>query len=228
MSKKKKVLIKSPSEKEEEDEREQDEVALFIKKFNKFIKKRRSYKRDRREKLRSKRVCYNCNKNKHFITQCPYERKEKHNEKKKKLDKSYEKDKKFTKKKPYGQAHVGQEWNSSDESSELESDEVATITIKGKTSLSKSLFPNLLKHTYLMAKESKKKVKSKVSPSPKYITSDEDTLSSDNYNSSYDDNPLPSELVKNPNAMIKGLMRQVGARDELLEKQEELLVQERN
>jgi hypothetical protein len=33
--------------------------------------------------------------------------------------------------------------------------------------------------------------------------------------------------VKNPNAMIKSLMRQVGARDELLEQQEELLVQER-
>jgi hypothetical protein len=33
--------------------------------------------------------------------------------------------------------------------------------------------------------------------------------------------------VKNPNAMIKGLMRQVGAKDELLEQQEELLVQER-
>jgi hypothetical protein len=33
--------------------------------------------------------------------------------------------------------------------------------------------------------------------------------------------------VKNPNAMIKYLMRQVGARDELLEQQEELLVQER-
>jgi uncharacterized protein involved in exopolysaccharide biosynthesis len=33
--------------------------------------------------------------------------------------------------------------------------------------------------------------------------------------------------VKNPNAMIKGLMRQVGARDGLLEQQEELLVQER-
>jgi hypothetical protein len=33
--------------------------------------------------------------------------------------------------------------------------------------------------------------------------------------------------VKNPNAMIKDLMRQVEARDELLEKQEELLVQER-
>ncbi len=78
-----------------------------------------------------------------------------------------------------------------------------------------------------MAKESKKKVKSKAFPSPKYVTSDEDILSSDNYDSSDGDNPLPNKLVKNPNAMIKGLMRRVGARDELLEQQEELLVQER-
>jgi hypothetical protein len=33
--------------------------------------------------------------------------------------------------------------------------------------------------------------------------------------------------VKNPNVVIKGLMKQVEARDELLEQQEELLVQER-
>jgi hypothetical protein len=33
--------------------------------------------------------------------------------------------------------------------------------------------------------------------------------------------------VKNPNAMIKCLMRQVRARDELLEQQEEFLVKER-
>jgi hypothetical protein len=78
-----------------------------------------------------------------------------------------------------------------------------------------------------MEKEVRKKVKSNVSSSPKYVTNDEDTLSSDNYDSSDDDNPLPSELVKNPNAMIKGLMRQVGTWDELLEQQEELLVQER-
>jgi hypothetical protein len=61
-----------------------------------------------------------------------------------------------------------------------------------------------------MAKESKKKVKTNVSSSPKYITSNEDTLSSD------DDDSLPSELLKNPNAMIKGLIKQVGVRDELL------------
>jgi hypothetical protein len=104
---------------------------------------------------------------------------------------------------------------------------VATIAIKGKTSSSKSLFPKLSKHPCLMAKEGRKKVKSNVSFSPKYVTSDEDTLSSDNYDSSDVDNSLPSKLVKNPNAMIKGFMRQVGARDELLEQQEELLVQKR-
>jgi hypothetical protein len=231
MSKKKKVLIESPSEEEEEGDNErqydEDEVALFIKKFNKFIKKRRPYKGERKDKPSSKRVYYNCGKNGHFIAQCPYERKEEDNNMRKKFDKGYKKDKKYTKKKPYGHAHVGKEWNSSDKSSESESDEVATIAIKGKTSSSKPLFPKLLKHTCLIAKEGRKKVKFNTSTSPKYVTSDKDTLSSDNYNSSDDDNTLPSEVVKNHNAMIKGLMRQVGARDELLEQHKELLVQER-
>jgi hypothetical protein len=52
-SNKKNVLIESPSEEEEEEEEEEedsereydeDEMTLFIKKFNKFIKKRRPYK----------------------------------------------------------------------------------------------------------------------------------------------------------------------------------------
>jgi hypothetical protein len=51
-----------------------------------------------------------------------------------------------------------------------------------------------------MAKEGRKMVKSNTSSSPKYVTSDEDTLSRD------DDNPLLSEHVKNHNAIIKGLM----------------------
>jgi hypothetical protein len=59
-----------------------------------------------------------------------------------------------------------------------------------------------------------KKVKFNASSSPKYVTSD-------------DDDSLPSKLVKKPYAMIKGLMKQVGVRDELLEQQEELLIQER-
>jgi hypothetical protein len=88
-------------------------------------------------------VCYNCGKNGHFIVQCPYERKKK--------------DKKYTKKKPYGQAHVSQEWNSNDESSESESDDLTTIAIKGKASSGKSLFPKLLKHSCLMVKEGRKR-----------------------------------------------------------------------
>jgi hypothetical protein len=219
-SKKKKVLIERPSEKEEEEEEEEeedsereydeDEMTLFIKKFNKFIKKRRPYKGERKEKQISKRVCYNCGKNGHFIVQYPYERKEEDNDKKKKFDKCYKNDKKYTKKKSYGQAHVRQE---------SKSDEVTTIAIKGKTLSSKSLFPKLSKRTCLMTKEGRKKVKYNTSSSPKYVTSDEDTFSSDNYESSDDDNPFPSELVKNPNAMIKCLMRQVRDRDELLEQQ---------
>jgi hypothetical protein len=115
-SKKKKVLTESSSEEEEEEEEEEedsereydeDEMALFIKKFNKFIKKRRSYKGERKEKPRSKRVCYNYGKNGHFIDQCPYERKKEDNDKRKKFDKGYKKYKKYTKKKSYGQAHVG-------------------------------------------------------------------------------------------------------------------------
>jgi hypothetical protein len=148
-SKKKKVLIESPSEEEEEEEEEEDSereydedvMALFIKKFNKFIKKRRVYKGERKEKPKSKRVCYNCSNNGHFIAQCPYEKKGEDNDKRKKFDKGYKKDKKYTKKKHYGQAHVGQEWNSSDESSDSESDEMATIAIKGKTSIKQVTLP---------------------------------------------------------------------------------------
>jgi hypothetical protein len=68
-----------------------------------------------------------------------------------------------------------------------------------------------------MAKEGKKKVKTDALSSPTYVTSDEDTLSSDDDNASSDhDDSLLSELCKKFNAMIKGLMKQVRVRDELL------------
>jgi hypothetical protein len=45
-------LIEIPNEEEEDNEGEYDgdEMTLFVKKFNKFIKKRRPYKRERKEK----------------------------------------------------------------------------------------------------------------------------------------------------------------------------------
>jgi hypothetical protein len=139
-------LIESPSEEEEKEEYsereyDEDEMVLFIKKFNKIIKKRRPYKGERKKKLRSKRVFYNYGKNGHFIAQCPKERMQEENDKRKKIDKGYKNDKKYTKKKPYDQAHICQEWNSSDKSFKSKNDEVATIAIKGKILSSKSLFP---------------------------------------------------------------------------------------
>jgi hypothetical protein len=103
------------------------------------------------------------------------------------------------------------------------------IAIKGKASSSNHSFPTSPRTLVSW----QRKVKSNASSSPKYVTSDEDTLSSDddipsdNNMSSDDDDSLPNELLKKPNAMIKGLMKQVGVRDELLDQQEELLIQER-
>jgi hypothetical protein len=62
-------------------------MTLFIKKFNKYISKRRPFKGEKKDKIRSKRVCYNCSKNGHFIAQCPYERKDEVNDKKNMKDK---------------------------------------------------------------------------------------------------------------------------------------------
>jgi hypothetical protein len=88
-SKKKQLLVESSSE-EEQDENDKDEeeydeegMALFIKKFNKYISKRRQFKGDMKEKTRSKRLCYNCGKDGHFIGQCPYERKDEDDDMKK-------------------------------------------------------------------------------------------------------------------------------------------------
>jgi hypothetical protein len=139
-SKEKQIVVESSSEEEQEDDDEdeeneydEEELSLFIKKFNKYMSKRRPFKGDKKERTRSKRVCYNYEKSGHFIAQSPYERREEDDDKKKK-EKRYKKDKKFLKKKPYGHAHVGQEWDSSDEGSESESDDLATITIKGESS----------------------------------------------------------------------------------------------
>jgi sulfite reductase alpha subunit-like flavoprotein len=104
---------------------------------------------------------------------------------------------------------------------------VATVAIKGSTSSSsKSLFPNLNKgkHTFLMAKKSKKKVKSK-SSSPKYVSSDDELDSSDKEDE--DEEVLLNVMCKNPKERIKALLKEEGIRDEIIDHQEKLLVQEK-
>jgi hypothetical protein len=90
------------------------------------------------------------------------------------------------------------------------------VAIKEKPSSSKSLFPKLNqeKHTCLMAKENKRKVKTKGISSPKYISSD------DNDDSDDDDAPFPNDL--NEIRVIKKLGKELISWD-----QEDLLEQER-
>jgi hypothetical protein len=97
---------------------------------------------------------------------------------------------------------------------------VATVAIKEKSYSSKSLFPKLNqgKHTCLMAMENKRKVKIKDISSPKYVSSD------DNDGSDDDDAPFFNGLNKR---VIKKLEKELVARDQLLENQEDLLEQER-
>jgi hypothetical protein len=65
-----------------------------------------------------------------------------------------------------------------------------------------------------MAKENKRKVKIKGLSSPKYVSSDD-----------FDDAPFPNSI--NEKAIIKKLGKELIARDQLLEDQENLLEQER-
>jgi hypothetical protein len=153
-SKNKQVMVESSSEEEEEEEEEDSsecdakEMAPLMRKSNKYMNKKKFSKGDKKSNTKSttKRICYNCGKHGHFIANCPFERREDDDEKKK--SKFYKKDKGYKKsdksyKKSYGEAHIGQEWESNDESSNSDSDGVATVAIKGTSSSSKSLFPKL-------------------------------------------------------------------------------------
>jgi hypothetical protein len=89
-SKIKQVVVKSSSEKEEDDSFECDteDMTLFIKKFKKYMKKK-VLKRDKKFKSTTKRTCYNCGKYDHFIANCPFERRDDEDNKK---NKHYKKD----------------------------------------------------------------------------------------------------------------------------------------
>ena len=189
-SKNKQVVVESSSEEEEEDESSEhdaEEMAFFLRRFKKFMTHDKKFKGDKKNntRTRTKRMCYNCGKHGHFIANCPYERRDEEEDKKKKKERNFKKDNKYHKKKSYGEAHIGQEWDSNDESSDSDNDGVATIAIKeSSSSSSKSLFSNLNKekgvnHKCLMAKEGKRKVKTKSTLSTKYVSSDDDSDSDD-------------------------------------------------
>jgi hypothetical protein len=193
----------SSDDKDDEDDEvssgEIGDVALFMRKYKKGLK-REGYKFAKRKfPNKLKRKCYNYGSMNHVIAECPYENKEGKKDKKKK---AYKKDDKTHHKKNYaGQAHIGHEWDSNgDSSSEEETRKVATIAFK-KNSSSPKLFTDMTDNEEgstlfcLMGKGEKVESKAKTKSSP--LPSDESDIdSSDNSNDESSDDEVNNLISK--------------------------------
>jgi hypothetical protein len=92
-----------------EEEKSNEDVALIIRNFRKFIKKKSNPKTyGDGKRMNKKMFCYCCGQTSHFIADCPNE--------KKKHKPNKGKDKK-NKGKKRGEAHLGEEWESNDSDS---------------------------------------------------------------------------------------------------------------
>jgi hypothetical protein len=183
-----------------------EEMALIIKSFRQILEQRKG----KDYKPRSKKVCYKCGKPGHFIAKCPISS-DRGDDKRGK-----NKEKKMYYKKKGGDAHVCREWDSDESSTDSSSDEDAANVAVNKG----LLFPNV-GHKCLMAKDGKKKVKSRAST--KYATSSDEENSSDD-----EDNLLA--LLANLNMQQKEKLNEligvIHEKDELLDSQEDFLIKE--
>jgi hypothetical protein len=163
-------------------------------------------------KPRSKKVCYKCGKPGHFITKCPISSDSDRGDDKK----GRRKEKKKYYKKKGGDAHVCREWDYDESSTDSSSDEDAANIAVNKG----LIFPNV-GHKCLMAKDGKKKVKSR--SSTKYDTSSDEENSSDD-----EDNLLTlfANLNMQQKEKLNELISAIHEKDELLDNQEDFLIKE--
>jgi hypothetical protein len=221
----------SESESEGTEYKKIDDMALFMKKYNKGLKNQ-GYKVVRRKfSNKKKRTCYNCGSTEHFVAKCPYENK----------DNNYKKDKKESKrehKKSYkqvGEAHIGYEWDSTRESSSDEDEKIATLAIH-KPSSTPRLFSNMsddddYNSPHICFMEKGEKVKSKAKPPPP----PSDISSSDLSDSSNDDESSDEEIdntIKNldpkTKLFISKLMEDLeSVQVELATRDDDLIAQEK-
>jgi hypothetical protein len=164
-----------------------DEMALIIKRFKTALKGRKVY--PNKNKTKGKRSYFKCGKTGHFIAQCPDnnndQAQEKHGKREKK--KNYKKAK--------GEAHIGEEWDSSSSSSDFEDEGLAASAFNKS-----SLFPNKC-HTYLMAKEKKVRIRD----TPKYTSSSDEESFDDEIDYSKLFKGLDRAKVEKINELIEAL-----------------------
>ncbi|XP_072149538.1 uncharacterized protein [Setaria viridis] len=105
----------SPKALKSKKEDSSDEGSTFaIRNYKKFLKKKAFKKNGDDRRNTSQRRCYECKEVGHFIAGCP------HKKNKEVEEKRYKEKSKDYKNKYQGQAHVGREWDSSDEESNKE------------------------------------------------------------------------------------------------------------
>jgi hypothetical protein len=211
------VAFKATEEKKEEStssrlpidasKLDNEEMSLIIKSFRQILKQRKG----RDYKPHSKKVCYKCGKPGHFIAKCPLSSDSDRGDDKK----GKRREKKRYYKKKGGDAHVCREWDSDESSTDSSDEDVANIAVtKGL------LFPNI-GHKCLMARDGKKKVKSRAST--KYASSSDEDNSSDN-----EDNLLTLfvNLNMQQKEKLNELISAIHEKDELLDSQEDFLIKE--
>jgi hypothetical protein len=176
-----------------------EEMALIIKSFRQILKHRRG----KNYKSHSKKVCYRCGKSGHFIAKCPISSESDRDDDKK----GKKKEKRRYYKKKGGDAHICQEWDSDESSTDSSSDKDAANIVVNKG----LLFLNV-GHKCLMAKDGKKrKVQSRATP--KYTTSSDEGSSSDS-----EDNlmSLFANLNMDQKKKLNELIEAINEKDELV------------
>jgi hypothetical protein len=218
---------KPPKSKKEDtsDEGSTDEETAFaIRKYKKFLKSRASRKGGDERKKKSQRKCYECGQYGHFIAECPKD-KNKNEEEKKYKEKSNEYKNKYQ-----GRAHVGQQWDSSDEDEKPKKQGMATVPMAQESS-SPYLFNNFSddedhSHFCLMARGSKVQ-ETITSSSP---TSSSSTPSSDIENID-EKKEMEANMIKKfgkkGHKEIKKLLDKLEKKKEILHEQEDLLILEK-
>jgi hypothetical protein len=124
----------------EDDELDDEQMSFFIKNFRRVQKKsnfRNLSKNKYESRRRSSKLCFGCKKIGYFITDCPEEKK-----KNKDTKESSSKRNKPRYKMHAGEAHLGQEWDSNEESNS-DNEDVATMAFKTSSSHQPNLFEDL-------------------------------------------------------------------------------------
>jgi hypothetical protein len=221
------VKLKTSKTKKEDisDERSTDEETVFaIRKYKKFLKSRTSRKGGDESKKKSQRKCYECGEYGHFMAECPK------NKNKNKEEKKYKEKSKEYKNKYQGRAHVGQQWDSSDEDEEPKKQGMTTIAMAQESS-SPRLFNNFSDdedhpHFCLMARGSKVQE----STTSSSLTSSSSTPSSDIENIN-EEKEMEADMIKKfgrkGHKEIKKLLDKLEEKKEILQEKEDLLILEK-